>query len=155
MPTSEMSEERLSLLIAEFLEPSPTWKDWWEGESAWQFYIRSTECVSDGGCWEVYRADNEADDDNDEALKHPRNMVTDPAMTVMLMEKLGEMWTTITLSKRGVRISVRTKRIPLGHQGARYIIKWVKGETLGRAVCEVFAQANGLGEGRWLSRCSC
>ena len=76
----------------------------------------------------------------------PRDFVDDHAMTVTILEELGEMWTTVTLSKRGVRLSVRTKRIPLGHKGARYLIKWTQGKHLGRTVAETWALVSGFQE---------
>jgi len=81
-----MSDERikaLSLAIAREMEPEPMWKDWLSDETAWQFYIRSTQCVSDGGFWEVYR-DPATEDD---ATKHAIP-ITNPAVAIRLLKEL-------------------------------------------------------------------
>ena len=116
VPLSEMSDEQLSLLIAEYLEPLPTW-DKQKMAFQWSSY------VSDGGCW--LRPSMSAG-------IQPRPMVHDPEMTVMLMERgklsitpldektwmVGRVWMNVTVT---------------------LYANEAKGENLKRCVAEAFA----------------
>lgn len=81
--TSDRAEV-LSLAIARHFEKEPKWKDWEVGETPWQFYIRSTMCVSDGGFWEVYR---DVEKDETDAFEHARS-ITEPEIAMRLLKEL-------------------------------------------------------------------
>ena len=124
-----MTKEELSQKIAESFEPTPAWKDWQDGETHWQFYIRSTMCVSDGGYWEVFRALDE-----DDATKHPRPY-DDPEITVRLLRWLIANFTVLVVHKDYVRAEPALGKY---YEGNAY------GEDIARAIAEVVAKARGL-----------
>lgn len=128
-----ITDENLSRWIAEKLESFESLPDPEVGQYA-------------SKCWRVANRGHVPFKEKGIAFYGEADMVNDPAVTVMLIERLRCMWMTLTVSKHGVKVSIRTKRIPLGHRGARHVIVYSEGERLGRAVAEAFALANGWTE---------
>lgn len=115
-----MTDEALSLKIAEFLEPEPTMdsKCW---VLRWPMYSSSGVLPKD---W-----------------RRPRNMVTDPAMTVMLTED------AYFLSLKS-RINGDAKQYQAtflkGVVSKPFVCESDWDLSIGRAVAEAFARAKGL-----------
>ena len=116
------TDAELNLWIAKFLEPNPK-------RRAKQPHESMTQRGSKLGCWTfAFQCED----------KQPRDFCNDPACTVMLMEKLLADFHIITLS---VNFADSDRGMCVGQDET---IRW--GRTLGRAVAEAFALANGLEE---------
>ena len=124
MTLNTVKDQELSLWIAEKLEPAPAWTPLRKSrEYLGTFY-------SDGKCWQ-----RRFDGEQGQRPQEPRDMVNDPACTVMLMEKL--------LCHHGVKLDRGVD--------PDYCLSWfdgqkwseVDGESLGRAIAEAFALAHG------------
>ena len=137
MNVRDVSDEILSGWICKKLEPMPLHQD-----TLW--HIETRRYDSRAGYWTLHRHSGKPIEDSESWYWTSRNMVNDPAMTVMLLGKMTEpqLWDERTSEERG-----RGDPIYWGctanmadEFGA------VFSENLGRAVAEAFALANGWTE---------
>jgi hypothetical protein len=132
MGAVEISDESLSRWIAEKLEPMPN-------DTPDEVAVLDEWPLSNGKNWQLVSSYGEGD------VLHwePRNMVTDPAMTVMLLEKMGTAELEPDLSYENGCWHVYTLR-DVGPQ----FVDFSRKLKIGRAVAEAWAIANGFQEVR-------
>ena len=122
---SQKSDEELSRAIAEHIEPKPTWDK--PGTGSMDLI------VSRRGAWTIPETCITPYGASDMCYRHqPHNMVKDPAMTVMLLEKLPP-GHVIDIEDDGTVTIFRYEDVVPCGEG-----------RLGRAVCEAYAQAHRL-----------
>ncbi len=120
---STLSDADLSLWIAAKIEPKPTKRGMYVETSAWRWLWFSTEQVQSQGPSEVWTTTGEW---------VPRDMVGDPAMTLMLMTQQPNFICVVQSPDEPGQFSATFFAHPS---------RWCTG--LGRAVAEAFALANG------------
>lgn len=130
MTIQNLPDEELSKWIAEFIEPKPAWK---YADSEHED-VGICWMNSDGGCYQRMYIDGKVD------LEQPCS-ATDPAMTLMLLEKLAEYGSKYN-SETNLSYSPALKTWCASIDG----IVGVGRKDLGRAIAEAFALANGYKE---------
>lgn len=133
MKVSEATDSELSLFIAEKLEPLVKIGDPKE-------YALAYGVAKGTPCWRTMRTGIVADLEDDTFHWWQRDMVTDPAMTVMLLEKMTE-------SKWGWELVLSSKIVCIQHRGGRtHSADNLDGQSLGRVIASAWALANGWPE---------
>lgn len=147
MKVSELTDEQLSGFIAKKLEPfaklpKPT-------DAEFDLYLANNcqRWLKEFKCWEM----RFVFEDGDKGGWQPRDMVNDPAMTVMLLEKLWrdpDRECYLTFNIVGLRANQYEIEITASESGWQHGVKSFVhySEKLGRCVAEAAALALGGGE---------
>lgn len=141
-----INDQELSLRIAKYLEPKPVPYEYNDSHGSPGRFSKMGVWIFDG-IWDTHypscatKQGFSCDCFGEGPLpksQQPRDMVNDPAMTVMLLKKMCE-------SKWGWELHLTRKIVTIQHMGGRdHKANNLDGQSLGRIIAEAYAKAEGL-----------